>query len=159
MRLLLRTIMVGSALLGVMPANRLAAQANPFLGTWKLDVAKSKSTPGPAAKSVTVKMEPAGAAFKITVSGVAADDKPISMSYTMAYDGKDYPVTGSAEYDAVSAKMLNPLTRHTVRKKGGKEVQTVHSVLSADGKHYTATTTGVNAKGEKIQSTAVYDKQ
>ena len=45
MRLLLRTIMVGSALLGVMPANRLAAQANPFLGTWKLDVAKSKSTP------------------------------------------------------------------------------------------------------------------
>ena len=149
MRSLLRTIMVGSALLGVMPANHLAAQANPFLGTWKLD----------AAKSVTVKMEPAGAAFKITVSGVAADDKPISMSYTMAYDGKDYPVTGSADYDAVSAKMLNTLTRHTVRKKGGKEVQTVHSVLSADGKHYTSTTTGANAKGEKIQSTSVFDKQ
>ncbi len=159
MRLLLRTIMVGSALLGVMPANRLAAQANPFLGTWKLDAAKSKSMPGPAAKSVTVKMEPAGAAFKITISGVGGDDKPISMSYTMAYDGKDYPVTGSADYDAISAKMLNPLTRHTVRKKGGKEVQTVHSVLSADGKHYTSTTTGVNAKGVKIQSTAVYDKQ
>ena len=79
--------------------------------------------------------------------------------YTATFDGKDSPVTGSADYDMVTLKMLDPMTRHLVRKKGGKEVQTVHSVLSKDGKHYTSTTKGVNAKGQQVESTAVYDKQ
>jgi hypothetical protein len=71
----------------------------------------------------------------------------------------DASVTGSADWDAVSVKLIDANTRHTVRKLKGKEVQVVHSVLSKDGKHYTSTTTGVNAKGEKVNSTAVYDKQ
>ena len=155
----MRSLLVGFALLAVVPATVASAQANPFLGTWKQDVSKWKGTPGAAPKSVTVKMEQAGAMFKVTVSGTGSDDKPISQNYSMAYDGKDYPFSGSADYDMVSAKMLDATTRHTVRKKGGKEVQTVHSVLSKDGKHYTATTSGVNAKGEKVQTTATYDRQ
>ena len=68
-------------------------------------------------------------------------------------------VTGAADWDAISTKLLDANTRHTVRKLKGKEVQVLHSVVSADGKHYTTTNTGVNAKGEKVESTAVYDKQ
>ena len=159
MRTLMRSIMVGSALLAVVPVTHIAAQANPFVGTWKMDVSKWKGTPGPAPKSVTVKLEQAGAMVRVNVASVGSDGKATTQSYTMGYDGKDYPVTGSADYDMTSAKMLDPMTRHTVRKMGGKEVQTLHSVLSADGKHYTATTSGVNAKGEKVQTTVVFDKQ
>ncbi len=158
MRSVFRNLALGAVLLGLTSA-QLAAQANPFVGTWKMDVTKWTGTPGPAPKAVTVKTEVAGTAFKTTVTGTAADGKPINMSYTMAYDGKDAPVSGSADYDTQNAKMIDANTRHTVRKKSGKDVLTVHSVMSKDGKHYTATTTGVNAKGEKVNTTAVYDRQ
>jgi hypothetical protein len=158
MRSVLRSLTLGAVLLGL-TSGHLAAQANPFVGTWKMDVTKWTGTPGPAPKAVTVKTEVAGKAFKTTVTGTGADGKPINMSYTVAYDGKDAAVAGSADYDAMNVTMINANTRHSVRKKGGKEVMTVHSVMSKDGKHYTATTTGVNAKGEKVNTTAVYDRQ
>ncbi len=158
MRSVFRSVVLGAVLLGL-TSGQAAAQANPFVGTWKLDVAKWTGTPGPAPKAVTVKVEAAAKAFKTTVTGTGADGKPISMSYTAAYDGKDTPVAGSPDYDTINSKMLDANTRHSVRKKAGKEVLTVHSVMSKDGKQYTATTTGVNAKGEKVNTTAVYDRQ
>jgi hypothetical protein len=157
---LLRTIVVGSALAGLLSSSNLAAQTTDnFIGTWKLNVALSKFSPGPGPKAVTVTFEKAGAGFKVTAKGVAANDSAINNTYTATYDGKDAAVTGATDYDAVSVKLLDANTRHTVRKLKGKAVQTVHSVVSKDGKHYTSTTTGENAKGEKINSTAVYDKQ
>lgn len=158
MKSMFRSLALGAVLVGLV-SGRAAAQASPFLGTWKMNVAKWTGTPGPAPKAVTVKYETAGAMLKISVNGTAADGKPITLSYSFANDGKDYPVTGSADYDAINSKMLDANTRHTVRKKGGQVVQTVHTVVSKDGKHYTSATTGVNAKGEKVNSTAVYDKQ
>jgi hypothetical protein len=157
---LLQTILVGSVLAGLLSSSPAGAQtADNFLGTWKLNVAKSTFTPAPGLKELTVTIEKAGAGIKVTAKGTAGDGSPINTSYTATYDGKDAPVTGSADYDAVSLKMIDANTRHTVRKKGGKEVQVLHSVLAQDGKSYTTTTTGVNAKGEKVNSTAVYDKQ
>lgn len=158
MRSMVRSVVLGAVLLGL-TSGHAAAQANPFLGTWKMNVAKWTGTPGPAPKAVTVKVEAAGKAFKTTVTGTGADDKPFSQSYTMAYDGTDTPVTGSADYDVMNVKMLDAKTRHSVRKKAGKEVMILHSVMSADGKHYTTTTTGTNAKGEKVNTTAVFDRQ
>ena len=157
----LRTIVVASALAGLLSSSPATAQtADNFIGSWKLNVAKSTFSPGPGPKELTVTFEKAGAdAVKITAKGTAGDGTAINTSYTATYDGKDVPVTGSADYDAVSLKMMDANTRHTVRKKGGKEVQVLHSVLSPDGKSFTTTTTGVNAKGEKVSSTAVYDKQ
>jgi hypothetical protein len=160
MQLLLRTIVAGSVLTGLLSSSPLAAQpVDRFLGTWKLNVAQSKFSPGPGPKSVTVTFGKEGAGFRLTVKGVAADGSAIDQSYTATYDGMDSPVTGSADYDAISVKLIDASTRHTVRKKGGKQVQVVHSVASKDGKHYTSTTKGVNAKGEKVESVAVYDKQ
>ena len=59
------------------------AQApDPFVGTWKLDVAKSTYKPGPAPKSLTVAIDAAGKAFKVAVDGVAGDGTPIKLGYT-----------------------------------------------------------------------------
>ena len=41
-------------------AARLLAADNPFLGTWKLDVAKSQFSPGPGPKELTVRLEQDG---------------------------------------------------------------------------------------------------
>jgi len=157
--LLVRTILVGSALAGLLSSSNAAAQtADNFIGTWKLNVAQSKFS-GAAPKTLTVTFAKAPGGIKITATGTAGDGTAINTVYTPTYDGKDVPVTGSPDYDAASLKMLDANTRHTIRKLKGKAVQTVHSVMSKDGKHFTSTTEGENAKGEKINSTAVYDKQ
>lgn len=156
----LRTILVGFLVGALLSSSQMTAQtADKFFGTWKLNLAQSKFSPGPGPKAITVTIEKAGSGFKLTATGTNGDGTPLNTSYTATYDGKDSPVTGSTDYDAVAVTMIDANTRHTVRKKAGKEVQTVHSVLSADGKHYTSTTTGVNARGEKVESVAVYDRQ
>jgi hypothetical protein len=149
-----------AAVVALLLAPRPAAgqTADNFIGTWKLNVAKSKFSPGPGPKELTVTVEKAPGGFKLTAKGTQADGTPIANSYVATYDGKDVPVTGQA-WDAISTTLIDANTRHTVRKKGGKEMQVLHSVVAKDGKSYTTTTTGVNAQGEKINSTSVYDKQ
>jgi len=42
-----------------------ASPADPHVGTWKLNVAKSKYSPGPAPKEVTMKIEAKGEVFNL----------------------------------------------------------------------------------------------
>jgi hypothetical protein len=132
--------------------------ADGFIGTWKLNEAKSKLGPG-VPKNDTVVYEAAGDSVKVTISGVGADGKPNHTEWTGKYDGKDYPVTGSAAEDARSVKKIDDHTLHVEVKKGGKVVLTAHVVLSADGKTRTVTTTATDANGKKVTGTAVYDKE
>jgi hypothetical protein len=136
-----------------------ATSVDPYLGNWKLNVAKSSFKPGPAPQSSMVTFEAAGEAMKVSVKSVGSDGAPMEMSYTAGADGKESPVTGSPDYDAVSMKTVNANQRETVRMKGGKIVQTAAGVVSKDGKVLTVTTKGTNGKGQKINNVAVYDKQ
>lgn len=159
MRTIPRRTLLLVAAVGMLASSPVASQtADNFMGTWKLNTAKSKSTP-PGPKSLTVVFAKAPGGFTVTATGVNPDGTPLNTSYTATYDGKDSPVTGAADWDAVAVTMMDANTRHTVRKKGGKEVQTLHSVLAKDGKSFTTTTTGVNGKGEKVESTMVFEKQ
>jgi hypothetical protein len=53
--------------LWLVAAQPAAQSADPFVGTWRLNVAKSKYTPGPIPKSVTSTYEPAGKGDKVSV--------------------------------------------------------------------------------------------
>ncbi len=46
--------------LGADIVNLSAQASDPRIGTWKLNVTKSKYSPGPAPQSLTVKVEPSG---------------------------------------------------------------------------------------------------
>ena len=78
--------------------------------------------------------------------------------YTYGLDGKDYPVTGTADYDSVALKRSGNTIEGT-RKKAGAVVQTYKRVISQDGKTMTVTTAGTNAQGQKFNNVAVYEKQ
>ena len=136
-----------------------AAEDDPFLGTWVLNVAKSKFDPGPAPKDQTVTYEAVADGVKITVKFTDAEGKPITYSFTGKYDGKDYPSTGSPNWDTQSLKRVNANTLEFTRKKTGKVVETGTNVVSADGKTRTITGTGVNAQGQKTNNVSVYDKK
>ena len=138
----------------------LSAQAaDPIVGTWKLNVAKSTYSPGPAPKSITAKIEAAGEGEKLTADGVRGDDTPIRVEYTAQYDGKDYPVSGSPMADTVSLKRLDANTTERTDKKGGKVVQTLTRKLSSDGKTLTVTIKGTDAEGRPINNLAMFEKQ
>lgn len=160
MRLLLRALMLAPALAILIPATHLPAQtSDPFVGTWKLNTAKSTYRPGPAPKSITVMFMPAGKGLELHATGVDGEGKPVDVHYLADGYEKDVPAMGSPDYDTVWLKRVNPTTLETTRKKGGKTVQTLRSIVAKDGKSYTSTTTGTNAKGQQIHTVATYEKQ
>jgi hypothetical protein len=132
--------------------------ADAFIGTWKLNDAKSKFSPG-AAKNTTVVYEAVGENVKVTIDGTDGDGKPTHNEWTGKFDGQDYSVTGDPNSDTRSLKKINDHTLTFAVKKGDKVTTTGRIVLSADGKTRTVTTTGTDPKGNKISGTAVYDKQ
>lgn len=130
-----------------------------IIGTWKLNVSKSKFEPGPAPKSATVTYAASDGGIKRTGESIEADGKTTSFGYTAKYDGKDYPVTGSSLFDSIAVKSINDHTAEATLKKGGKVVRTAKREISHDGKVMTIIMTGTNEKGEKVHNKAVYDKQ
>jgi hypothetical protein len=155
-----RTLAFGTVLTLGIPVMRLTTQAaDPASGTWELNLAKSKFSPGPAPKSLTRTYEVTGADVKYSLKGMDAEGKPILVEYTAKYDGKDYPVTGSPDFDAISLKHVDAATAEATLKKGGKVVQTSKRVVSKDGKTLTLTTKGTNAKGQAVNNVTVFDKR
>lgn len=139
---------------------RVSAQAsNPRIGTWKLNVEKSKYSPGPAPQSLTMKIEAAGEGEKATTEGVNAAGTATMTQYTAHVDGKDYPMTGSQNADTVSLKRIDARTMERTDKKGEKVVATSTRVVSEDGKTMTVTTKGTNAQGQAVDNVSVWEKQ
>lgn len=144
------------ALCFVAAAVCLAADA--FIGTWKLNEAKSKLVAG-TPKNTTVVYEAAGDSVKVTVEGTDSEGKATHNEWTGKFDGKEYAVTGDSTSDMRSYKKVNERTLTFIGKKEGKETISGRIVISADGKTRTVSVTTTDAKGNKVQSTAVYDKQ
>src|ERR1700694_3402922 len=137
------------------------AQSNPVVGTWKLNVVRSKYTSGSAPQNLTRTVEAQGDAVKYSYEGTAADGSPIAYGFTVNYDGKDYPVTGSMPGgpDMIAIKRINPHTFEATQKKEGKVVGTAKVEISKDGMVTTVTSKSTNGSGESISYVAVYDKQ
>jgi hypothetical protein len=87
-------------LLAVLVAAAFAAgptmpQTNPFVGTWTLNVAKSKYEGTAAPKSLTRTVTAEGSGLKYSFEGEAADGSKLSHGFSSNLDGKDSPVTGT----------------------------------------------------------------
>jgi hypothetical protein len=137
---------------------------NPFLGTWNLNTAKSRSSPMPLAQSMTVTFAADGERVRRTVTGVDGEGKPIMQGgpegTSIAWDGNDHEVQSpNGPSMTVAVKRTNDYRSDITVKQDGKVVLTVRSVVSKDGKTMTDTVDGVNEKGEKIHEIEVFEKQ
>ena len=117
---------------------------DPMMGTWKLNEAKSKFTPG-APKNTTVVYEAAGDNVKVTVEGSDTDGKPTHNEWTGKFDGKDYPVRGDPNSETRSYKKVNDRTFELTIKKKGEVTPSGRIVVSFHGKTCTVRTSGVTA--------------
>src|SRR5215831_930368 len=129
-----------------------------MIGTWKLDPAKSKYS-GAVPKSQVAKLEEVDGALKVVSDRVEADGKMTHFEWTAKFDGKDYPVKGDANRDAVSLKKIDDHTLEITNKKAGKVTGKIRAVYAPDGKSRTETLTGTNAQGQKVENVTAWDKQ
>jgi hypothetical protein len=134
--------------------------ADNSVGTWKLNIEKSKYTPAPLPyKSLTMTREAVDGGVKATRTGVLADGSPLNSTYTAQFDGKEHPANGGP-WGIVSIQQVdaNTFTAET-RKAGGKYHTISRTTVSSDGKTLTTVAKGVDAEGKAIRSTLVYDRQ
>src|ERR1700738_1312034 len=124
-----------------------------------MNPAKSKYSPGPAAKNVTLKVDSDESGVKIDAEGTDGDGNPTHVQYDAKFDGKDYPVTGMPYGDTVSVKRIGANTIQATIKKGDQVVMTVTSKVSTDGKARTSTFNGKDAQGHTVHNVVVYEKQ
>jgi opacity protein-like surface antigen len=157
---ILRALVVGIVLVLGLSAVAAAADApDPVIGTWTLNLAKSKFSPGPAPKSQTRTYAETTDGTALSFSGVAADGSAVFGQSTYKYDGKDYPISGGAGYDALSLKRINGSTVKSAMKKSGKIVGWTTRTISAHGKVMTLATKATDDKGVAYDNVAVFDKQ
>ena len=139
-----------------------AFSADNSLGTWKLNIEKSKYTLRVfPVKSMTTVRQAAEGGVKVTTTGELTNGAPINVSYTAKYDGKEYPVRGSgAPYDTISIRQVNADTFIDQRKKTGTPFHaTGNTVISNGGKTMTWTSKGTDADGKTFPCTLIYEKQ
>ena len=135
-----------------------AAADDPFTGTWKLNLAKSKLQP-PLPKSQTVTIQVSGNAIRVREEVVAEDGQTMVVTVDAKFDGKDYPINGSPVADQVAYQRVSARTIKGTAKKAGKIVVREMATVSRDGKTLTGSYSGTDAEGKKISGTAVFDKQ
>ena len=140
-------------------ASSSAWAADAFSGNWKLNLAKSKFDPGPAPKGPnTSKIESMPGGLKFTNNGVDAEGKATANEWSGKFDGKDNPVKGDPNRDTAALKKIDDHTIEITNKKGGKVTTVTKITFSKDGKTRSQSTTGTNAKGQKVNNAVVYDK-
>jgi len=140
----------------------LPAQGNPFVGTWRLNTAKTKFSFGPAPRDGTLTIEAQGDGVKVSSEGTAADGARFAWSYTANYDGKDNPISGTGAplgADIIALKRIHRNQTEATWKKAGKVVLTYRWVVSRDGKVTTITAKGTGPNGQPVSMVMVGDKQ
>jgi len=153
----MRNAKIAAAFLGFAT---VALAADPFVGTWKLDPARSKCTTGSVNKDLTVVISESGENLDSDANGTTADGNAYANHYTFPSKGGVGKIVSSASpYDGVSARRPSANRRVTTFSKGGTVIYTVTTTVSADGKTLTAANKGTNAAGKGVDCTNVMAKQ
>ncbi|MDP9179923.1 MAG: hypothetical protein M3O61_19825 [Gemmatimonadota bacterium] len=159
MKAILKTVFAAILLATGSISMAVAGDTDPVIGTWHLNVAKSKFSPGPAPKSEVRTYTATAEGTALSWTNVGADGKETVVKSTFKADGKDYPVTGSPNFDALALKQVDSHTVKSEQKKAGKVIGTSTRSVSKDGKVLTLSGKGTGADGKSYDNVLVYDKK
>jgi len=150
-------LLTGALLLSF--AIAVMAADDPFVGTWKLNLAKSNISAAATFKGGTAKIESQQNGLKATTDIVSVQGETIHTEFAAKYDGQDYPVTGDPYSNTISIQRTDANRVYTTWKKDGRVVAIAENVISTDGKTWTETIVTRDAQGLEVRIIAVYDKQ
>jgi histidinol dehydrogenase len=146
------------------PSFRLSGQSptgtDPrVLGTWRLNVAKSKFRPGPPYREEIRIYEAHEQGVRSIIKRVLANGRQATIEYTANYDSVEYPVTGSSEYNAIRLKKVDDVTFEGVLSHADRVFAVTRRVISEDGRTMTITFQASEFQGTRVDNVMVYDKQ
>jgi hypothetical protein len=151
-----RPVAIIIATLVAVSAGWLSAQTadNPRIGKWKL----KQDAPPPALNIMTY--EPWGnGGMKVTVESTNREGRKATWTYNTMFDNKDMPVSGDTRTETTAVKKVDARTTEITNKRGGKIIQVITNVLSADGNTINNSYQNYNDAGEKTNvTTAVYER-
>ena len=128
-----------------------------IVGTWQLDVAKSKYAPGPGPVSETRTYRRGPNGIEGTIQRRFADGRSDRIEYVAEYD-REYPVMGTPEYDHILLKRINARTAEAVLSHAGRLFGTARRVIDESGKTMTITFKRDSSSGTTVNNTAFYEK-
>ena len=135
-----------------------AVSADPqLIGAWQLIVAKSRYRPGPAPSSETRTYVRNGDNVLGVIQRAFPDGRRVRIEYTANYD-REYPVTGTEEYDHVVLKRIDKHTSEAVLSHAGRVFGTARRVIADDGKSMTITFRRDSESGVSVLNVAHYEK-
>ena len=149
---------IAACLLMVLPQVTWA-QADPFVGTWKLNLAKSTFSGQPAWKSSTQTVEPAAEGLRFTEDIINANDRAGRTVLSLIYDGQPHPVIQGGGADSVIIRRVDTSTQEWTMFSKGQPGLSGRIVFAPDGKTATWTVTGKTAQGQPINRSLLYEKQ
>ena len=147
--------------LALMSIPSVTSAADPFVGTYKLNPAKSATTGGQMPPELTLNIAEEGSNLLITTSGKTATGTPITADVLVLpkAGGTVQAPEGERKYDStvVSRRDANTIDMTALQK--GKERTRVKLSLSRDGKTLTRSFTSTNAQGQPVTGTTVLDRK
>jgi hypothetical protein len=152
-------------MLSAMPRNLLAIaallvlQAQPaWIGDWRLNSAKSTGVSTSQYKRVIMTIEPWADGLRVRYDMVGTRGGVTHVEWDGRFDNKDYPVQGIDYVMTNAYSRIDDRNYSIVVKRDGQISATVKVSISPDGRTLTAVTTGKNAQGQDVSTTAVYEK-
>jgi len=135
---------------------------DPSIGAWKLNVAKSKFTPGPPIKADTRSYEVHDGWLIVTTETTQPTGEKTGVRFAAKFDGKEYPQIGRfaptvalISYQPVDKRTL----KYTVKDTAGKVTSTNTRTVSADGKTMTIEQKSTDASGLPVLNVELFDRQ
>jgi hypothetical protein len=151
-----------------LPLLSLYAQEDPFNGSWRLNVEKSRMQPRTFSKTETVVYRVSDNTEIYTSDVITGEGEHEVTQYNARYnDDKEYPSTvtvygnGTVRVQTTNLMLrkINETTRERVYKREGRIATIMRRVMSADHKTITSSIMSVDANGkENVFETRVFEK-
>jgi hypothetical protein len=156
------TRVVGLGVLVFIAPQFAMAQNERFVGTWKVNVAKSRYQPAASApKSETLRFNAVGDRITLSLEGVNRQG-PYRSESTGKFDGVDVPVYGAPLPQAALTYAFSRIDDHTweiVIKINGEPRILVHNVVSDDGQTMKGVWRATTNQGRSTFDEVLYEKQ
>lgn len=159
MKRILSNVLLGALLAFGSAVIAAEVAADPVVGTWKLNLAKSTFGGGPAFKSQLRTYSHSAQGLTLKMKTVSADGKETTTQTTYHVDGKDYPSMGNPDFDSLSGMRIDTNTTEFSLKRAGKPIGTIRRTVSKDGQTLTLNFVITNANGVQLSQLTVFDRQ
>ena len=155
---LVAVAVIAGAALSLQAAQSAApAKDDPILGTWQLNVAKSNYYPGPGPTSETRTYKRGPNGVEGTIERRFANGRSQRIEYVAEYD-REYPVSGTEEYDHILLKRIDEHTAQAVLSHAGRVYGVTRRVIAPTGASMTITLNRESSTGPNVLNRAVYER-